>query len=214
MKKVMVLIAIFVISACASIDTKREILPNNIFYSKFPAVAVKIGKSFHYKGKLEFIEMSHSKEGFFSAKIKKEYYVWQDNDNTTILILFEKIVGNSFFWYADIFKGEEKNSFSAGKEKIRDKTWQTWTGVYRPSEKLNNKMSELNLAYGRINLSKKWARKNSKSFRTFIVYLEDIDKHKSVFRKLLKRGKPLTSEESNYLQGFVGKANKSVSIIR
>jgi len=72
---------------------------------------------------------------------------------------------------------------------------------------------ELGIPHGRLNISKIWARNNSKTVRTVVIYMEDIDNMEGYFRDLSKGGKFLATHESDYLEEFLDRANDRVTII-
>lgn len=44
-----ILAALFIV-ACGFIGTKRELLPDNVFYSRIPGLKIKAGDDLRYKG--------------------------------------------------------------------------------------------------------------------------------------------------------------------
>jgi len=126
MKIVGSFLAVFIIVGCASIGVKREISPNNIFYSRLPNLKMKVGDDLQYKGTFELKKMKKSSSGK-SYPSENEYHIWQDDGKSTLVVIFYKLPDN-FFWYADIFKTWKKTALSISKETINGKTWQTRIG--------------------------------------------------------------------------------------
>ena len=213
MKTVGVYLCVIVFCGCAAIGTQREISPDNMFYSKNPHLIVQLGSDLSYKGMFNIDSLESSSEGG-TIRTEQEYHIWQDKTGrATAIILIMKLADHKFFWYSNMFKKNDQRAISVAGEKINGKAWQTRLGLTSPNERQDQKLFELGLPHGKINLSKTWARKNSKTIKTYIVYLEDIDQKPWLFRHLSSGGRVLSAKESGYLNAFLDRARARIHIV-
>jgi hypothetical protein len=130
MKKqlISILLILLFLTSCAALKTERKVV-DNIFYSTFPKMKIKVNPDFKYMGKVDEGAF-HEHEDYMEARghpyVKEEKHVFvYDKDNSyskkIIQIKFSTISGN-YFWKLD-FHSKWKNIITSGAVKIHGKEY-------------------------------------------------------------------------------------------
>ena len=79
-----VLIFFFILSGCATIQVKREVV-DNILTSSYPDFTMKVSSDLKYMGHLERQDMKKSVSGEMDLHYKYDYYIWTTEHNNKIV---------------------------------------------------------------------------------------------------------------------------------
>ena len=91
LKSLVVLTVIFLFISCATFQTKREVLPGNIFSSKIPKLMLKIDEKFTYRGVFKQPKNIQARDSDRTSFTDNEYHLWS-NGSTVIGILFQNLL--------------------------------------------------------------------------------------------------------------------------
>lgn len=131
MKKqlISILLILLFLTSCAALKTERKVV-DNIFYSTFPKIKIKVNPDFKYMGKADK-DAFHEHEDYMEARghpnvVEEKYtfvYVGDNSySNKSIQINFSTISGN-YFWNLDFYR-TWKNLITSGAVKIHGKQYQ------------------------------------------------------------------------------------------
>jgi hypothetical protein len=215
LKSLSVLTVMFLFVSCAAFQTKREVLPDNIFSCTNPSLMLKLDEEFEYKGMFKNDKSTKARSSDKIGFSKQEFHAWYNKkDNKILLILFNKMVSQGWYW----IPGKEFNKKSViqiKREKLSGKNWNT--GLWAASVKnwvYNNFLSigiELNGNY----FSKLWVRNFGEQMQVRITYFENID-DTDIRRKtpnMVSSGF-LREHEKKFIEEFNKRADAAITFIK
>lgn len=197
------MILLLLVFGCSSLQPKRELLPGNIFNMTNPDLTLKASDEFKYKGGFDNTKAQDHKYGQGSAKVKKEYHAFLSNDGL-VLIYIGKITDNSRW-----LPLAKKKSFVTEIEsvKIGKKYWQTYIRTINPSAVETQGFLSIGVQTT-SGIAKCYYRNATDKVSLIVFYLED----RSQFGKW--NGTHLTSNQSDFLEEFLERADKAFDIVK
>ena len=210
LKSLVVLTVIFLFISCATFQTKREVLPGNIFSSKIPKLMLKIDEKFTYRGVFKQPKNIQARDSDRTSFTDSEYHLWS-NGSTVIGILFKNLLSSGFYW----IPGKEFNKKSViqiKSNKIAGKNWKTgfWTVSLNNFE--YNKLTDVGIEFTGDHFSKLWVRYAGEQTQIRIFYWENIDNN--INTKVIIRRDMLFDTEMKFIEEFNKRADAAITFIK
>jgi len=126
------LTALFLFNGCTTLKTARKV-ENNIFYSSYPVLKIRIRPEFTYLGNMTPFLNGTSMDGSRELRNYFDGYVFMQHEdhavNKTILILFETIETG----FTDDFWKDVNGKLESGKIELNDEMYTYYTRMIYPS---------------------------------------------------------------------------------
>jgi hypothetical protein len=117
------LLILTILNGCASLQAKRDVL-ENIFYSSYPEVQIKVSSEFEYIGETEEAEWRQYLDSTSTDTIRKDFYIFAQTDEErvkkSVVISVYKTRG---YFVGDIW-GRVENYYDRGTCKLGGVSWQ------------------------------------------------------------------------------------------
>ena len=214
-KLLLIIVGTMIFSGCATLQAKREVLPDNIFSCTNPGLMLKLDEGFEYKGMFKKDKSGQARNSEKIGFSEQEFHAWYNKkDNKFLVILFKRMVSQGWYW----IPGKEFNKKSViqiKREKLSGNNWKT--GLWTASVKnwVYNKFLSIGIELNGNYFSKLWVRNFGEQMQVRITYFENID-DTDIRRKtpnMVSSGF-LREHEKKFIEEFNKRADAAITFIK